>query len=404
MGNIVNLEKGQSPFNPGQPVRPEMFVGRQEYINRVLRSVGQVVAGKQENLFVTGEYGIGKSSLVSFVRLLGEQKSNVAGFHVLLGGVTTLEGMVQHIVSRVIQQAHRSGALPKIRGLLGRYIENIELFGVKIDIGALKSDAPKIAQDFLPFLRRLWETLKADYSGFALYLDDLNGITRSPDFAALIKSLVDEIATSGQPFPLLLTLAGVPERRMEILANQPSVKRIFDVVELDPLGDDEVELFFKRAFESVNMSVSADVLWLLVRYSGGLPELMHELGHAVFWEDKDNIVDDRDAIAGLIEAANIVGRKYFQPISHALRSGDYHSILNKLGKLKADLTFRKIELAEGLNQTERRKLDNFLQRMKRLHALSPGTVRGEWAFPNRLLRVYLRMESQRTRKKRLSGS
>lgn len=405
MRNIVSLEKSRSPFSPGRPAPPEMFVGRQKHIDRMLRSVGQVVAGKQENLFVTGEYGIGKSSLVSFVRFLAEQKKNVVGFHVLLGGVSSLEEMIQHIISRVIQQAHRNKVLDKLKDLLGKYVIKIETYsGVDIDVGALKADAPAIARDFLPFLRRLWGMLSDEYSGMALYLDDLDGITKSPDFAVLIKSMVDEIATSGVEIPLFLTLAGIPERRVELLGHQPSVERIFDLVELDQLNDDEVENFYLRAFHSSNISIEEEALEILVHYSGGLPKLMHELGDAVFWEDKDSLLDRNDALMGMLEAANIVGNKYFDPISKALKSNDYHSILKKIGRLEFDLVFQKADLAKGLTETERRKLDDFLQQMKKLHALSPGDVKGEWAFPNRLMQVYLLMESQRNPTKRDAGS
>jgi len=397
MGDVVNLEKGRSPFFPGRPVPPDMFVGRAVQIQRMLRSVRQAAAGKQENLFVTGEYGIGKSSLVSYVRFVSQQEYDVAAFHVFLGGVSTLDEMVQQIVSRIIQQAHRGGILDRVRSSLGKYLQSVELFGVKLNLQALRDDSPEIARNFLPFLRQLWMSLNGGFQAMALFLDDLNGIARSRGFAALLKSLVDEIATSGGELPLLLTLVGVEERRSEILANQRSVERIFDVVEVNPLTESEVESFFRRAFESANLTVRDDALEPLVFYSGGLPKLMHELGEAVFWADTDNIVDTRDSFMGIVEAADVVGKKYFEPVRKALRSSDYHSILKKLGGLRSDLSFLKKDLAKGLNDKQKRKLDNFLQRMKSLHALHRGEVQGEWVFPNRLVQFYLVLEAARER-------
>ncbi len=396
MGDVVNMEKGGSPFSPGRPVPPEMFVGRDAQVARMLRSVSQVAAGKQENLFVTGEYGIGKSSLVAYVRRLAQEQHAVAGFHVFLGGVTTVEEMMRCVVSRVIQQAHQGKMLDRITDFIGKYVKEVGLFGVKLNTEALRRDSADISHEFLPFLRELWGRLQGDRRGIALFLDDLNGITKSPEFAALIKSLVDEIATGRAGLPLLLTLSGVPERRTDILASQPSVERIFDIVELSPLSDEEVASFFERAFESANTVVDSSALDLMVHYSGGLPKLMHELGDAVFWKDTDNDVRPHDVLGGVVEAANIVGRKYFEPVRQALRSSDYLSILTKLGSLELDLTFRKKDLAKGLNESERKKLNNFLQRMKKLNALHSGEIRGQYAFPNRLIQIYLLMESSRT--------
>ncbi len=387
------IEKGRSPFCPGRPVPPEMFVGRDSQIKRVLRAVRQTTAGKQENLFVTGEYGIGKSSLVSYVRFVAEEDKDLIGFHVFLGGVTSVDGMVQQVVSRIIQHAHRSKILEKVRDYLGKYCQSVELFGVRLNMEALRRDAPEIAQNFLPFLRQIWHDLSDEYRGIALYLDDLNGLAGDPGFAALLKSLVDEIATSGEELPLLLALVGVPERRLEIVANQRPVERIFDIVEVSPLDEQEVGAFFRTAFRSANMEIHEDALEPLVHYSGGLPKLMHELGEAVFWLDDDSVVDLDDAMRGLVEAADVVGGKYFEHIRRAVRSSDYHSIIRKLGDLRSDLRFARADLAKGLSDEERRKLGNFLQRMKKLHALHRGEFQGEWIFPNRLVQFYLVLEA-----------
>jgi len=41
------MDKGQSPFYPGQPVPVELFVGRQDQLDRIIkRGVGQVERGK----------------------------------------------------------------------------------------------------------------------------------------------------------------------------------------------------------------------------------------------------------------------------------------------------------------------------------------------------------------------
>ncbi|MBW1614254.1 MAG: hypothetical protein JRF08_02155 [Deltaproteobacteria bacterium] len=39
--------------------------------------------------------------------------------------------------------------------------------------------------------------------------------------------------------------------------------------------------------------------------------LMHEVGDAVFWSDTDNQIDSTDAVSGVVEAAEVVGRKFF---------------------------------------------------------------------------------------------
>ncbi len=388
------MAKDRSPFSPGRPVPLEMFVGRKAEIDQILRAAGQVVAGKQENVFVTGEYGIGKSSFASLVRFVAEKKHNLVGFHVFLGSANTVEQMVEQVVSQIVRQTSSDKkTFEKVANLLGKYVEKFTLFGATVNLEALKKDAEAVAHNFLPFLRQIYGSLKDEWNGMMLILDDLNGITSSPKFAAMIKSLVDEIATSGETLSLLLMLTGVPERREEILQHQRSVERIFDVVEIDPLEDESVEEFFLRAFESVDNKLEPAALKTLTHYSGGLPKLMHEVDDATFWAVPGNVVTERYAIDGVVRAADNVGKKYFDQIYRALRSTDYHSILRKLGKLQIDQSFYRADAVKGLTQSEKRKFDNFLQRMKDLKALRSGEARGEWVFPDRLIRVYLLLES-----------
>jgi len=402
------MAKDRSPFSPGRPVPLELFVGRQQEISQILRAAGQVAAGKQENVFVTGEYGIGKSSLAAYVRFIAEKDHRLAGFHVFLGGAADVEDMAAHVISRMVEQVYRDTTFEKMKEFLRKYVQELTIFGAKVNLEAVRKDAPAVAHNFLPFLRQAYGCLRDDWKGLMLILDDLNGITATPRFAHLLKSVVDEIATSGHSLPLLLVLTGVPERREEILQHQRSVERIFDIAEILPLFDESVREFFQRAFASVDMQIDADALEMLARYSGGLPKLMHELGDATFWMAKSATVTRQDAFLGVVRAADNVGHKYFDPVRRALRSEDYRSILKKIGGQVSlhdfDTSFLRKTVAQGLTEAEKGKLDNFLQRMKRLSALRPGEKPGEWVFPNRLIRVYLWMESALREEKGPAGT
>jgi hypothetical protein len=123
---------------------------------------------------------------------------------------------------------------------------------------------------------------------------------------------------------------------------------------------------------------------------------MHLLGDAAYWIAPGTQVDADVAVQSTWAAAEDVGRKFVDlQVYRALRSQDYRRILKKLARADFDLAFRKSEIAQGLSQEERQKLDNFLQRMKKLGVLTPGEERGEYVFCDRLTRLYLLMESAR---------
>ncbi|RJQ56442.1 MAG: ATP-binding protein [Nitrospiraceae bacterium] len=386
------ITKGISPFYPGQPVPVELFVGRQKEIEKISRAVKQVEHGKPQALFLTGEYGIGKSSLAGFMRSYAEKENHLFGIHVFLGGATTIEDVAIKTVEAVLKTpAYEPTLMGKVRNALSKYIGKQELFGVQINFEALKADSPNISHGYLPFLRELLERLKDEgIKGIMLVLDEINGISSNPTFAHFIKGLVDENALSPHPLPLMLMLCGVEERRREMIQHHQPVERIFDIVEINPMANAEMKDFFSKAFRSQNIKINKNALEQLCHYSAGFPKIMHIVGDATFWIDQDGIIDDDDALKGIILAAEDIGRKFVdQQVLRALRSKDYHSIMEKMGKSPFDLSFQKTDIEKGLSYPEKKKFNNFLQRLKKLKVLRSGDIHGEYVFNSRLVRLYI---------------
>ncbi|MBI4676802.1 MAG: hypothetical protein HY748_04405 [Elusimicrobia bacterium] len=390
--------KGKSPFYPGQPVPRESFVGRMSQINRIVeRGLAQASAGKPNTMYVQGEYGIGKSSIAGFVQWLGERDYGLHGIYAPLGSAETIEDLG----ATVLQATLRSGALnpnraERVSSWLAKYVGQQSFFGVTIHAEALKKDAPAVASGMLPFLRETVDRLKeTGVKGLFLVLDEINGISANPKFAHFIKGLVDTNALAGEPLPLLLMLCGVEECRREMIRYHQPVDRIFDVVEIEPMTPDEMKEFFEKAFESVQMRVEPDAIALMAEYSAGFPKIMHLVGDAAFWQDEDGIIDKNDAVQAVFVAADEVGKKYVdQQVYKALRSQDYHSILAKIAKMGPDtMSFQRRDVESGLTLSERKKFNNFLQKMKTLKVLRSGDMQGEYLFNMRMVRLYIWLQS-----------
>jgi hypothetical protein len=395
-----DVSKAKSPFYPGQPVPHELFVGRVEQIDRIMtRGVGQVAEGKPVAFYVQGEYGIGKSSIAGFAQWIAEQEKGLLAIYASLGGASSLED----IGAAILEATVRSGALnpkisEKIRNALSKYIGEQSLFGIKIHVEALRKDAPTIASPsgLLPFFRETLNRLSdSGIKGIFLVLDEIDGITGNAKFAHFIKGVVDGNALSAEPVPLLLMLCGVEDRRREMIQNHPPVDRIFDVVSIGAMSTQEMREFFNKAFESVRMKVQPDALDLLTFYSAGFPKIMHLVGDAAYWKDRDGVIDREEALQSVILAAEEVGRKYVdQQVYKALRSTDYRGILDKIAKMgPTTMSFKKKDVAGGLTDTQKKKFNNFLQKMKALNVLRSGDVQGEYIFNIRMVRLYIWLQS-----------
>lgn len=404
---MAGLTKNMSPFSPNKPVQAELFVGRRNQIKRIVeRGVVQVAAGKPMAFFVEGEYGIGKSSIANLVRWLAERDFGLFGVYAPLGGAKDLRDVAEIILQRVIRAGYFDPTKwEALKNKLAKYVgdQQVSLFGfdLNLNLAALKSDAPQIATHFglLTFLSDVLARLRsanANTKGVMLVLDEINGIAGNPDFAMFLKSLWDaNVAEPNRQLPLMLVLCGTKERRFEMMDKHEPVERIFDLVQINPLEKAEMEDFFKKAFGGGQMTVDPDALEFMARYSAGFPRIMHLVGDAAYWLDTDGRVSLDDATAAVMAAAEELGRKFVDAkVYDALQSTDYQAILRKIGQLSHDATVfdRKAVLA-GLTESQRGKFDNFLTKMKQLNVIRQGTVRGEYEFTMRMVRLYIWLRS-----------
>jgi AAA+ ATPase superfamily predicted ATPase len=389
-----------SPFTPGQPVPIEFFVGRIAEIEHVRSMVRASVQGRFKIGFVTGERGIGKSSLVSFVRHLGEREESVAGTHVFLGGVTGLPDMIRRTFDRLLKESIDKPWYEKVRSFFGDHVKKVGLFGASIELNLKAEELSMIAHDFVPSVRRLLAQLKDERKALLLILDDINGLADSAEFANWLKSTVDQIATENSPLALCVLVVGLEERRQSLVKLQPSLARVFDVIEIRPWSREETAQFYRQAFENSGAAkVEALALQSMVKYTDGLPVIAHEIGDAVWRRAEAAVITDKDAKAGIRDAAEIIGRKFLEPqIFHAIRSQRYRSILRKLAD-SPSFSFQRAGLREKLTAEEDKVLDNFLKKMRDLGAMIPNPEAGpgSYRFANQLHHLYFRLESLRAK-------
>mgnify|MGYP000020557354 CR=1 FL=1 len=391
------VEKGRSPFYPGQPVPQDLFVGRSEEIRSIIeREVTQVSHGRVASVYIQGEYGIGKSSVAQYIKAIAERDYGLHGIYVTLGGAKTLEDIAMAVLQAVVLSgAWNPKHEEKIRNWLSKYISKAKLWGVTVNTAALKEDAPDLANIYgmLNLLKETKARLESEgVKGIALIFDEINGISGNPDFAHFLKGLMDQSAAMNNPVPFLLLLCSTPERRKQLIECHEPVGRIFRVVDIKLLSDYEMEQFFTKAFISANMIIHKEEASAASFLSAGFPKLMHLLGDAIYWlVSESGVVANSDVFRGAINAAEDLGKKFIDAqVYQALRSEDYRSMLSKVAHLSnIDTAFTRKEVLSVATAQEKPKVDRFIKRMKELQVIKPGKRPGEYEFIMRMTRLYL---------------
>ena len=392
----MNRNPDRNPFTPGSPVPVDLFVGRTQQLQEVTRYIDQAAAGRLQNVFLSGDRGMGKSSFAAYLRQIAILQNNMVGVHTYLGGVTSLEDLVRHVLDGVLQETREQDWFERILGLFRDRIQQVGMFGVSVKFDPPREDLTGLARNFPKALGNLVASISKRKSGLLLVLDDINGLADTPYFAHWYKSFADSVATHSPSFPVLVLVVGTMDKRDVLAAEQPSLMRVFQPVDIPRLGDGEVEEFFVKAFDGVGMKIEDDAMRMLVRYSSGLPILMQEIGDAVFWSASDTRIRQRDARRGIVRAAENVGTKYLDPVFYrTVRSDRYRSIVRKIAGDSIDPRFTRKEVSSRLDRDELMVFDNLLRRLRELGIVEQDVEegRGAYRFVNTLYPVYMYMES-----------
>lgn len=393
----MNRNPDRNPFTPGSPAPPDLFVGRTQQLQEVTRYIDQAAAGRLQNVFLSGDRGMGKSSFAAYLRQIAIKRNNMAGVHTYLGGVTSLEDLVRHVLDEVLRESQEQDWFERISELFGDQIREVGMFGISVKFDPPREDLTVLVRNFPDVLGNLVASISEKKSGLFLVLDDIDGLADTPDFANWYKSFADSVATHFPSFPVLVLVVGTTDKRDDLAEQQPSLMRVFQPVDIPRLGDGEVGDFFVKAFGEAGMEIEEEALSGLVLFAGGLPILMQEIGDAVFWSASGTVIREEDARDGLFMAARSVGTKYLDPVFYrTIRSARYRSIVRKIAGDSIDPRFTRKEIVGRLDKDELKVFDNLLRRLRELGIVEQDVDEepGAYRFVNDLHPLYLYMESR----------
>ena len=384
------FEFHESPFDPGHPVSPEKFKGRQEDVTKILRYIPKIInQGRAEHFFITGKRGMGKTSFVDYISKIVEENFQMIPIYVNNDGKHELDDLIQLLLEETFSQLHKETWGKKIIETFVENVTEIKVPGVGISLKNKPELIKNVKKDFSKFIINISKSLK-DKKGLFIIIDDINGLSDTPDFANWYKSLSDTIDFSHEKVPIAFTLVSYPDNFDKLSQQNQSFARIFHLIEIDHLENNDIEEFFQETFEEINIEIIDETaLTQMVYYSWGMPLIMQQIGDGIFWNIQNNEITEKTALNGILDAAIELGNKQIRQKLNRIKSKYYESILLKLGENKT-ITFKKSEIKKILNKNEQRVFDDFLIRMKELNIIIPTNNKGigEYTFENRLYFVY----------------
>jgi len=347
-----------------------MFAGRLREIERLEALLLQTVAGQPENFTLTGERGIGKSSLLNYFSWVakgdipvetrtGEERTvRCLVIDVDLDQNTTLLSLIKKIE---LSLRNELGQAEPVRNFLSKtweFLSRIEAAGYKLgDAGVPKTRREETLFD--EFSYSLADTVKrvcgleaqaitdATFDAVLLMIDEADNASRHLGLGAFAKLLSERLARRSCD-KFMMGFAGLPKLRDVLRDSHPSSLRIFEQFELNALPDNDVSSVIDRCLAKANeqndtqTTITDQARQMLVRLSEGYPHFIQQFGYCAFESDSDGTIDRQDVMtgSGLFDqhgALDIIGERYYRDAFYTkIRKESYRQVLRIMAESDDD--------------------------------------------------------------------
>lgn len=381
-----------NPFSPNGPIHEGMFIGRLAELDRLEKNLIQTKAAMPRNFLITGERGIGKTSLLNyfkyvargFIPIENEQMRFLVVDTEIDQGTTQL-GLVSKIelgINNVLAQSEKTREF--LKGIWS-FIKSIETSALKFRPDNEKQSDELILEQFSYDLARLVERVGSDdanglfgtrYDGLVILIDEADNASPQLGLGSFFKLLTERLQKRGCT-RAMIGLAGLPEVRDVLSASHGSALRIFDELKLDPLTDTEVvyviESCLKQASEQnhAQYTITDGAQRYLIAISEGYPHFIQQFGYSAFESDTDTVIDLDDVYSGAFGehgALWAIGDRYYRDDFYKKIQGNgYRQVLRIMAK-KLNAWVTKTEIREQFKGKDS-ILDNAIKALRDRHII-----------------------------------
>ena len=403
-----------NPFQPNYPINPAMFVGRVAEIERIERHLLQTRSRSPSNFLITGERGIGKSSLLRYAKAVArgdvpveDQRLNFLVVETDIDASTKQIALAKKIR---MQMDHVLGSTEPGRNFLKnawRFIQRVEVAGVKIKPGTddEATALEEFALDLAEACNRICggdaeQVVPSRCDGVLLLIDEADDASTELGLGSYLKQLLERLQRAGCE-SVCVGLAGLPEVRGVLHDSHPSSLRMFEELDMNRLTDEESAKSIRICLEHgakqnpQKTEIDDDALRAIIRFSEGYPHFVQQFGYCSFEADLDNLIDHKDSLDGAVRALDILGDRYYRADFYEKIKGESY---RKVLRIMADCDeqwVKKSTIREKFDGTQT-VLDNAIKALRdRRIIVSKEGERGVYRLQQRAFALWIQLYSER---------
>jgi hypothetical protein len=404
-----------NPFRPGSPVSPGMFVGRVSELENLESAILQTRASQPSHFMVTGERGIGKTSMFLYLRFIATGDIPIEKQHLnflVIDSDITLSTTQKGLIERVgLNLKNELGKTEKTRTFISNawnFVNRIEICDSRIKGKEIVNEElllDEFSFSLADITKRVCSTSSAQnlfgtkYDGILLLIDEADNSSPSLHIGSFFKLLTERLQKLNCN-NLMIGLAGLNNLRDVLHHSHPSSLRIFNEIQLGRLTSDEVSRVIDICLEKANeqndekTNINDEGREALIALSEGYPHFIQQFGYSAFAVDSDGMINPEDVYSGAFGsrgALERIGDGYYRDsFYNKIQKDSYRQVLRIMAKNLDSWTTRQEIKSEfkGKDST----LNNAIRALRERHIIiSKEGVKGIYRLQHKGFALWINL-------------
>lgn len=407
-----------NPFKPNSPAPVGMFSGRVDELKLLEGGLNQTKHGEPTNFLITGDRGIGKSSLLLFLDAIA--KGDVKG---LDGGTfdyivvnlnvsdrMTLLTFLKIIENNVRREIGKTEIARKFLAETWSFLQRLRVMDSGIERSEKELDEEVILDEFAASLAETCNRIiskpasgESKKDGILFIIDEADNATPELRLGYFIKTVTEDLQKQNCK-NVMFVVTGLPETVEKLKASHESSVRVFHPVKIKELLPPDrkwvVDLGIKKANEinSARTSVTEAAKEQISSLSEGYPHFIQQFAYCAFKQDTDFVLDSDDVVGSAFAdggALDSIGNRYYESdFYQKIKSDEYRQVLTIMSK-RMNSWIKKAEIRTEFTGPET-KLTNALKALTDRRIILKNSARdGEYRLQQRGFALWIQLFGNR---------
>lgn len=388
-----------NPFTPQKPIdNPEYFFGRNTEVDSIVDVLYQTAQKNPEHAIITGDRGIGKSSLLVQTKKIAEgDTSLIKKFNIDMGGIEKFNfksiwlDTVENQSAEEVAQFILSNLVNNI-AILSRIDISVDLFGflqiAKKEVDVKENSINEIVSKFVQEMKKVSKKIIDEkLDGIIIFIDEVDRMDMTKDLPTFFKLVTESFSRNGIQ-NIIFFFAGISGAIQKMKSNHPSISRTFKDIVLHNLSQPEIESILINGFNKVGYTYSDEILKKIGYMSAGFPEPIHLLGGTILKYSINGNLDLTSLTKGIEDIIQNKKNNELKELLEAAGAGKYQRILKAMASNEnTNIPLSYIDDFLDIKQSEYSTNINKLCERGVIKKYS----RGVYCFVEPLLKEYIKM-------------